>query len=351
MTAIPQRINGEKAMRMLQRSATSFAILLLFAASAEAGAQERRDSTRRAVATSAEEMHRIRRAWLEQRRLGQLDETSPRFGSAVVGPPRSGTATGIVYGGAVPAGYGSPHAGYGAVPLRCDAYVQPGGTAGFGGFGGFGGLEGMGGFGGYGGLGAYGGFGGYGGRAGVGGNAPFGATAFAGHCVPVPLAGVPYGAPGAYGIPGSGVLADPAYPPYGRFYERFHPEETGRGGWTDPLLFGVQEYDWSWYGPRRTYPGQFGWSDGAYGWYSAPAWSGSPSDCVDLTVELANGRVHRVLVGLQSLGLADVRDLDLAIDARLSEGRPVLLQGLDGRVVRIEPGAAIDDIIVRPCGG
>ena len=56
-------------------------------------------------------------------------------------------------------------------------------------------------------------------------------------------------------------------------------------------------------------------------------------------------------LGLQALGLADTRDLDLAIDARLSEGRPVLLQGLDGRIIRIEPGTPIDDIIVRPCGG
>jgi hypothetical protein len=68
-------------------------------------------------------------------------------------------------------------------------------------------------------------------------------------------------------------------------------------------------------------------------------------------LELGNGRAHRLQLGLQSLGLADARDFDLAIDARLSEGRAVTLQGLDGRLVRIEPGTPIEDILVRPCGG
>jgi hypothetical protein len=259
-------------MRLRVRAASFCAILLVIASAAELRAQERRDSTRRATATSAEEMHRIRRMWLEQRRLGQLGEVPPVYGSAVVGPPRAGTATGIVVGG----GYGSLYRGSARLPL----------------------LD-----------------------------------------------------PRAFGFAEREGLPFPAYPPYGRFHDRFNPDAFGGAGWTDPLLFGVQEYDWGWWGPRRTYPGVFGWSDGGYGWYSAPPWSQSPADCVDLTVVLANGRAHRLELGLQSLGLADARDLDLAIDARLSEGSPVLLQGLDGRLIRIDPGTPIEDILVRPCGG
>jgi hypothetical protein len=238
------------------------AFLTLALAPLPTAAQVRRDSTRR-EATSAEELHRIRRAWLEQRRMGTLGNGPSPFGSAVVGAPRAGVATGV----------GGPFG-----PRDFD-------------------------------------------RDGLG--------SWRGDRLPYP-----------------------AYPLYGRFYHRFNPDARRWGGWIDPLLFGVQEYGWGgWYGPWQSYPGPLGWSDGAYGWYSASPWSQSPSDCVDLTLLLANGRSHRLVIGLQPLGLSDARDLDLAIDARLSEGLPVLLQGLDGRVLRIEPGTPIDDILVRPCGG
>ena len=318
-------------MHLVVRTACCCAFVLLAASAAELRAQERRDSTRRAAATSAEELHRVRRAWLEQRRLGRLDASPPVFGSAIVGPPRPGHATGIAVGGPVRGGYGAPFGlPYGAGALHCDALIQ----------------SGYGGFGGHGGYGGYGGFGGYGAHGG-----PAGGAAFAGRCLPVQAPLLPFGFPGIHGFPGRDGLPYPAYPAYGRFYGRFNEDARRRYEWYDPLLYGIQEYDWGWWGPTRTYPGAFGWADGAYGWYSAPPWSRSPADCVDLTVVLGNGRAHRLQLGLQSLGLADTRDLDLAIDARLSQGRPVMLQGLDGRVLRIEPGTAIDDLIVGPCGG
>lgn len=289
-----------------------------------AAAQERRDSTRRASAISVEEMHRMRRAWLEQRRLGQLGAPASVYGSAVVGAPRHGYATGV---GVPLPGYGSPYGGVYGSPYG-EPYGVPFGGAGF----------------------RCDGFGPGGGRPGSArGWTPFAGQGFGGPCAPVGPGSQPWA---GFGVPPRVGLPYPAYPAYGRFYDRFHPDVRDGGGWTDPrLLFGVQEYESGWYAPWRTYPGPLGWSDGAYGWYSAPPWSRSPADCVDLTLEMANGLAHRILVGLQSLGLADPRDLDLAIDARLSEGRPVLLQGLDGRVLRIEPGSPIDDIIVRPCGG
>lgn len=262
------------------------ALVLLFASAGDVRAQERRDSTRGAAATSAtsvEELHRIRRMWLEQRRQGQLNDAPPAFGSAIVGAPGTGRATGVVVPGAA-GGFGAYDGGYGAF-----------GYAG-------------------------------GGR------------------------GIPFVPPFAFGHDGREGLPYPAYPPVGRFYGRFHEDALRDRRWSDPLLFGVREYEPSWWGWWPSYPGVFGWADGAYGWYSAPPWSRSPADCVDVTLELGNGRAHRLQLGLQSLGLADARDLDLAIDARLSEGRPVMLQGLDGRLLRIDPGTQIDDILVRPCG-
>src|SRR5690606_3266561 len=108
------------------RMASFCAFLLLIASAAEVGAQERRDSTRRATATSTEEMHRIRRLWLEQRRLGQLETPPPVYGSAVVGAPRGGAVPGIAVGDPL-AGYGYGggfgHPGFGSFPGfgRCDS--------------------------------------------------------------------------------------------------------------------------------------------------------------------------------------------------------------------------------------
>jgi hypothetical protein len=303
-------------MRTIFQTCTLAALLAAALAPLPAAAQERGDSTRGAAAISAEEMHRIRRAWLEQRRLGGLGMGPTTFGSAVVGAPRAGVATGI----GAPVGAGSP---YGGAP------GWRGGPAGFdAGFG-------------------PGGFGcDRGGAPGhASGRTPWSGWSSGVACVPR------HGFDGnRFGRWNGERLPYPAYPLYGRFYDRFNHDERNRYRWTDPLLYGVREYDWGWYGPWQTYPGPLGWSDGAYGWYSAAPYSQAQSDCVDLTLLLANGRSHRLVIGLQPLGLSDARDLDLAIDARLSEGLPVLLQGLDGRVLRIEPGTPIEDILVRPCG-
>jgi hypothetical protein len=325
-------------MRTNLQTCTLAALLAAALAPLPAAAQERRDSTRGAAAITAEEMHRIRRAWLEQRRLGELGMGRTTFGSAVVGAPRAGVATGV----GAPLGAGSPYGG---------SHGWRGGPGGFGpggfGPGGFGpdgfgpGGFGPGGFG-------PGGFGcdrdGLAGRA--TGRAPWSGWSSGVACV----SGHGFDG-GRFGRWPGDRLPYPAYPLYGRFYDRFNDDARNRYRWTDPLLYGVREYDWGWYGPWQTYPGPLGWSDGAYGWYSAAPYSQAPSDCVDLTLLLANGRSHRLVIGLQPLGLSDARDLDLAIDARLSEGLPVLLQGLDGRVLRIEPGTPIDDILVRPCSG
>ncbi|MGH7505200.1 MAG: hypothetical protein ACRELX_06100, partial [Longimicrobiales bacterium] len=219
-----------------------------------AHARQRRDTTRSTRAISAEELHRQRRAWLERRRLGMIDGEAQTFGAAVVGAPRTGLATGIATGAAVPFGafgHGDPRG-----VLRCSALV----------------------------------FGGSAARSWWPGFDPFGALEFQGRCVPSsPWAG--WRGRGWPGDGGFGFLPYSAYPPVGRFYDRFHPDERGwSGGYADPLLFGgIQEYGgWGYYGPRRSYPGPMGWRDGAYGWSFAPGWSGAPSECVEVGILAAN---------------------------------------------------------------
>ena len=373
-------------MSITLRATAALALLFLVLPPESAQARQRRDTIRSGTAISAEELHRQRREWLERQRLGQIGWEAPAFGSAVVGAPRAGLATGIATGMPV-----TPY-GFGTGALQCNALVLGAGGAWPGGW-----LPGL---------------------------SPFGALTFQGLCVPSspwrggwPGRGRPGRAePGLSRSFGSSTLPYPAYPPVGRFYDRFHPDE-GRGafgeygsplpfggygsplpfggygspqpfggygsplpfggygspppfgGYGSPLPFGgygspqpfggsgsplpfggIQEYGWGAYGPWRSYPGPLGWSDGAYGWSFSPGGvEAGPTECVDVTVRTAPGREHRIVVGLQSLGLADARDLDLAIDARLSRGDPVVLYGLDGRMLRIEPGTPIDDIVVRPC--
>jgi hypothetical protein len=190
-------------MHRALRAANFCAILLLVASAAEVRAQERRDSTRRAAATaaaSAEEMHRIRRMWLEQRRLGTLDHAPPVFGSAVVGPPRAGRATGVAVGAAVGGGYGAYGARHGfAGGIGCGAR----------------------------------GFDPYGGRGWSHRGGAWG-------CAPFLFPGVPFVQPGAFGFDRHDGLPYPAYPPVGRFYGRFHPDafRSGSGVWSDRCCSG-----------------------------------------------------------------------------------------------------------------
>jgi hypothetical protein len=145
--------------------------------------------------------------------------------------------------------------------------------------------------------------------------------------------GASYGyGPGGYGAPGYGPGA----------YDPFNPVVPGWGGWT-----GVTEYMWGPWGPVPMYP---------YGWQSAPgsgygfAWPGTGAgECALVTVTAAGGVQHSIAVGVQTLGLSDLADLDLAIDMRLSQGQAVTLLGIDGRVLRLTPGPGIEDLRVAPC--
>jgi hypothetical protein len=63
----------------------------------------------------------------------------------------------------------------------------------------------------------------------------------------------------------------------------------------------------------------------------------------------AGGVRSGITVLLQPLGLADLADLELVIDERLSRGQPVVLPGVDGRILRLDPGPATEDVRVLPC--
>jgi hypothetical protein len=94
-----------------------------------------------------------------------------------------------------------------------------------------------------------------------------------------------------------------------------------------------------------------------YGWQASPgsaygfAWPGlTAGQCAHVEITGAGGTRYEITVGLQTLGLADIGDLDLAIDARLSNGEAVTLTGVDGRVLRLLPGSGIEDVRVTRCG-
>jgi hypothetical protein len=71
--------------------------------------------------------------------------------------------------------------------------------------------------------------------------------------------------------------------------------------------------------------------------------------CAQVQVLSAGGYRYGVTVWLQPLGLGDEADLELAIDQRLSRGQSMVLWGVDGRVLRLDPGPAIEDVRVLPC--
>jgi hypothetical protein len=71
--------------------------------------------------------------------------------------------------------------------------------------------------------------------------------------------------------------------------------------------------------------------------------------CARVDVVGAGGYRYGVTVWLQPLGLGDHADLELAIDQRLSRGQPMMLYGVDGRVLRLDPGPGIEDVRVLPC--
>jgi hypothetical protein len=144
---------------------------------------------------------------------------------------------------------------------------------------------------------------------------------FRGECVPLPF-GPPVGGRGFGLTPFDGIL------------------EYGYGS----------PYGWGGYG-RGGYPLQsWGWSPAPGAAYGFAPWPGvAGSDCARVQILSASGAVHEILVALRPMGIARAVDLDLAIDERLSRGRPVDLIGIDGRRLRLEPGALLDDVRVLPC--
>lgn len=99
----------------------------------------------------------------------------------------------------------------------------------------------------------------------------------------------------------------------------------------------------------------FEWRTGPVEGYAFP-WPGyadpmgAGAGCARLEITVAGGLVHQLTVAPRVLGLARLDDLDLVIDERLSRGVPVTLYGVDGRVLRLDPGVELEDIRVLPCG-
>jgi hypothetical protein len=90
----------------------------LAGAAPTAGQSAGQDTLRR---LSPEEYQAMRRQWLEARRLGLIGPQPTAYGSAVVGVPAPGTATGTsVPGGGLP----SVRAG-GRVELLCEGWLGP----------------------------------------------------------------------------------------------------------------------------------------------------------------------------------------------------------------------------------
>jgi hypothetical protein len=94
------------------------------------------------------------------------------------------------------------------------------------------------------------------------------------------------------------------------------------------------------------YPFGWGTPDGGYRF----PWPGMASgDCAEVTVTAGGGVRYSIRVAPQTLGLTRLSDLDLHIDQRLSSGLPVLLHGIDGRVLRLDPGPGVEDVRVTRC--
>lgn len=285
--------------------------------------------TSRQSRVSAEELHRQRREALAAERSGLLVVEPPRYGSAVVGVPGAGrgTATGVPGNTTVP--------GVGEVAVVCTGVMRVRSGDGRG--------------------------------AGAGDLVP---GTFRGDCRPADGSGRGGAWPGAgggaggwEGASGGGYVVDPGMPGsygpinpggYGHGGYGYGPYAGGPGAYSPYAGGGVPltggEYYRSPFGglvPLRPY----GWPAGPAGAY-AFSWPGSWSagECVRVQVTGPGGGRTELLVGLQSLGLADPSELDLSIDQRLSRGEVVTLMGLDGRVLRLLPGVPYEDLRVLPCG-
>jgi hypothetical protein len=154
-------------------------------------------------------------------------------------------------------------------------------------------------------------------------------------CVPSPFGGA-----AGFGY-GTGLGYDPGYGyPWGPFgggypYHRFRDEL--RDDVSGPI------------------PGREGWPASPVGpFFGSPIdpYLGAPvdaADCAAVTVVLVGERAYRGFVAPSIFGARDEAELRLALDAELSEGRPVILYGPYGYPVRVPPGALVDDVVIESC--
>lgn len=118
--------------------------------------------------------------------------------------------------------------------------------------------------------------------------------------------------------------------------------------WLGPVGPVPQESYWNGWGWSPAYP--FGWSsEGGAAWQFGWPYGVAADECVLVYVAAAGAPPIELPVGLRTLGVADARDFDLAIEARLAQGVAVDLVGLDGRRLRLPAGTLLDDVRVRPC--
>lgn len=212
--------------------------------------------------------------------------------------------------------------------------------------------------------------------------------------------GLPYAAPwvSPYTAPRGGPYTAPWSGPYGAGWSWSYGAYTGwsgaaaapfwsyrsprrrPGGWS---RFGAHPgqrpetpYDWPWgwsYVPRHRFEGLYrdepagGSTPGgrrwpltpipAPWWFAPPAWyrwgadpSADPSaDCAYVVVQVLYGGTFSGWVEPGRFGAEDLRELELAIDALLSEGHSLVLLRPDGYPVRVPAGLPIDDVRVAPC--
>lgn len=106
-------------------------------------------------------------------------------------------------------------------------------------------------------------------------------------------------------------------------------------------------------GPRTWGCGPFYFPVAAPWWTAPPAWyrraPNASADCAYVVVQVLYGGQFGGWVEPSRFGAEDLRELELAIDALLSEGHSLLLTTPDGFVVRVPAGLPIDTIRVAPC--
>lgn len=133
--------------------------------------------------------------------------------------------------------------------------------------------------------------------------------------------------------------------PRHRFEDRYREDEgvaAGRPGVTSAAR------------GTTAYPRVDGYGGGGAGYGAIrAAWSLAPvdaADCAEVRVKVVNGGVFRGWVSRLHYGTRDPRELELAIDAQLSSGRPVDLVTPDGYLVRVPPTVPVERIAVGACG-